>query len=446
MKVAYFTPLNPKRSGISDYNEELIFYLKDYLDIHLFLDGYSPSNISVLNNFLIFDIKDFESQHARYNYQVCIYHVGNNQQYHEYLYRHALEYSGIIVMHDYALHHMLAGMLLENKSSDYLEEVYYNYGEAGLNLARKALSGVIPPLWETSAIDYPMNRRIIESSKGIIVHSAYVQDIISKTKPDIPTRVVTMHCADIVDNPIDEKIQARKRLGINSQEIILASFGLIVATKRIDIILRVIKKLSKYFSDFRYYLVGQEVEEFRIRDLVKELGLKDKVVFTGHIALDKFKDYMKASDVCLNLRYPDQGETSASLIRLMGMGKPVFVSNVGSFVEVPSDVVIKINVNETEENDLFDELVKYLNNPYLINEIGSKALDYVRNNCSFKKSALNYYEFIDEVVKSQGSLESLIGHKICTEISETLAEIGITREKDKFIYEVACLLDDIGMG
>ncbi len=44
MRIAYFSPLNPVESGISDYSEDLLPWLAAYLDIDLFVDGYRPSS------------------------------------------------------------------------------------------------------------------------------------------------------------------------------------------------------------------------------------------------------------------------------------------------------------------------------------------------------------------------------------------------------------------
>ena len=39
MLLAYFSPLNPQPSGISDYSEELLPQLAEGADITLFVDG-----------------------------------------------------------------------------------------------------------------------------------------------------------------------------------------------------------------------------------------------------------------------------------------------------------------------------------------------------------------------------------------------------------------------
>ncbi len=446
MKVAYFTPLNPKNSGISDYNEELLMYLKKHLAIHLFLDGYSPSNQAIRSNFEFYNGQDFLEQHAENSYQACVYHVGNNHFFHEYLYLHALDYPGIVVMHDYAIHHMIAGMLLERgKTVEYLEEFRYNHGDAALAIASKSVSGETPYIWETSSLIFPMNKRIIDSAKGIIVHSKFTHDLIKKIRPEVPIQIIPHHCADILEDPEEAKATARKKLGIDDNTLMLASFGNIVPAKRVHVILRALQSLSHIVPDFCYYLVGEEVRGYSLRALVKKLGLTRNVIFTGYTDLECFKDYMKAADICLNLRCPIQGETSGSLMRLLGMGKAVLVSDTGPFSEIPSDVVVKINIDQTEENCLVNALTKLMANPDLLADYGAKALAYVRNNCTLEQSALSYSQFISAVVQERGELATSAARRIITEVAEHLAELGVTGEQESFIQEVAVLIDEIGV-
>ena len=60
---------------------------------------------------------------------------------------------------------------------------------------------------------------------------------------------------------------------------------------------------------------------------------------------------MAACDVLVNLRYPTMGETSGSVIRALSLGKPLVVSDVGWFRELPDDVVLKVPVDEYEVDD-----------------------------------------------------------------------------------------------
>ena len=55
MKLAYFSPLGPQRSGISDYSEELLPHLAAGAEITLFVDGFHPLNRELTARFAVRD-------------------------------------------------------------------------------------------------------------------------------------------------------------------------------------------------------------------------------------------------------------------------------------------------------------------------------------------------------------------------------------------------------
>ena len=57
---------------------------------------------------------------------------------------------------------------------------------------------------------------------------------------------------------------------------------------------------------------------------------------------------MAACDVLVILRSPTMGETSGTAIRALSLGKPLVVSDVGWFAELPDDVALKVPVDERE--------------------------------------------------------------------------------------------------
>ena len=60
---------------------------------------------------------------------------------------------------------------------------------------------------------------------------------------------------------------------------------------------------------------------------------------------------MAACDACVSLRSPTMGETSGTAIRALSLGKPLVVSDVGWFSELPDDVALKVPVDEDEVAD-----------------------------------------------------------------------------------------------
>ena len=65
--------------------------------------------------------------------------------------------------------------------------------------------------------------------------------------------------------------------------------------------------------------------------------MREGVTITGRLEIDRFLLYMRACDVAVNLRHPTAGETSGTVIRLLGLGKPLIVNETGSFAEIPDD-------------------------------------------------------------------------------------------------------------
>jgi hypothetical protein len=73
------------------------------------------------------------------------------------------------------------------------------------------------------------------------------------------------------------------------------------------------------------------------------------------------------------------GETSASLLRMMSLGKPVLVSNCGWYSELPDETVVKIDPSE-ENKQLSYWLTQLVENIQLREKIGQKAVQYILKN------------------------------------------------------------------
>lgn len=315
----------------------------------------------------------------------------------------------------------------------YIEEMYYNHGEEGRRFAIEYINGNNPAPWDgDNAIKFPMNKRLIESSKGIIVHSIFARQNVKKIKRDIPVKVINMHCNYICKSEQEEKLESRKRLSINADVFVLASFGFINSTRRIDKVLSALKKITEV-SDrkFKYILVGEQNQvDYPLDQVICDLGLEGMVDLVGFTEMDKYIDFMKASDVCINLRYPVYGETSANLHRMLGMGKVVLVTDIGSFSEYPDEVVLKVNLNDEEEH-IFNILSTLMRNDNLRTSISNNALDFANSYCRLENSAKGYVDFINSINNSYYKAEGII-----EDIAQCLVEIGIDEDNDKFIESI----------
>ena len=88
---------------------------------------------------------------------------------------------------------------------------------------------------------------------------------------------------------------------------------------------------------------------------------------------------MQACDVHVNLRSPTMGETSGTAIRALALGKPLVVSDVGWFAELPDDVALKVPVDDDEVDTLVAALELLASRPDVRAAMGAAALELARS-------------------------------------------------------------------
>src|SRR3954471_6953390 len=91
MRVAYYSPLPPERSGIADYSALLLPALRERVDVVV-------------------------AQHGRFRRapraDVALYHVGNDPRAHAWIVDALRARPGVVVLPEYVLHHLVSGITL----------------------------------------------------------------------------------------------------------------------------------------------------------------------------------------------------------------------------------------------------------------------------------------------------------------------------------------------
>lgn len=431
MKIAYFSPLSPLKSGIVDYSEkELLPFLKKFCEIDLYIDdGYKPTNKEIASSFKIYNHKKF-SKHAN-EYDTVIYHMGNNPL-HEYIYDYSMKYPGIVVLHDIFLHGLIWNKTFgKGDTKGYIELISQMYGEMG---KKNAITATNNQKFSEMEFKYPLIKNILNRSVGIIVHSDYGKKIALSEKYNIVIKKIK---SPVISSSIFniDSARIRKKLGLKQDTLIIGTFGFVFPHKRISVTLKAFKKFCEDFPNSVLLIVGEE--NIGLKDMIKEYGV-ESAIQTGFVPFQKMYEYMQVSDICINLRYPTAGETSASLLRLLSMRKPVIISNVGWFSELPDDCCAKVDVDNYEEELLLEYLKALASNENLRKKMGNNAREFVLKEHNPEKIAHEYYKFICEVVERHEP--SLI-----KEISYDMADIGINENDTSTIKEVAITLEELGI-
>ena len=393
-KTAFFTPLPPLKSGISDYSFDIISELAQYIDIDVYIDnGYTPS-VQFPENVKIFNHSLYPQKYSEYS--DTVFQMGNSE-YHVYMFEYLRKFHGTLVLHDYNMHGIFnyCAMAINNSNfSLYKKFLTADFPESIVDDYIKSLKkGAYPDIYGMEANSY-----LTSSATRIIVHSKEAKEKLLRKNIARTVKVIPSY-AKIT--PLRDTDTIKNKYGYSPDTLIISAFGGIHRNKRIVPIMKAFSMLRKERSNIRLILCGQLSEDIKpeFAKTVNGENLADSVTVTGYTDIEKFEEYIDMTDICLNLRYPCNGETSGSLMRILARGKCVAVNNIGSFSEIPDGICVKLPSAEEmgEEKEIeciYSTLKKLAESEEERKRYGESARQFAEKNLDIKHVALQYRDFI----------------------------------------------------
>jgi glycosyltransferase involved in cell wall biosynthesis len=312
MRALYYSPMPPSRSGVADYSALLLPALAERVDVVVAKPG---------------------RLHREPPADVALYHVGNDPEAHGWIVEALRRRPGVVVLHDFVLHHLVVGLTFaRGDAAGYLEAMERENGMVGRLLAYAVLDNRIPPLWETRPEDFPLAGEVLGLATGLIVHSRYVEERARAAGFAGPIRRIP-HPAWPVPDVEPAAVEGAPLFGC---------FGNLNESKRVPELLAGFARLRARVPAARLLLVGDASRR------LQTLQLPEGVIRRERVNEDELWSLMAACDAIVGLRSPTMGETSGSAIRALSLGKPLVVSDVGWFSELPGDVAVKVPVGERE--------------------------------------------------------------------------------------------------
>mgnify|MGYP000473369081 CR=1 FL=1 len=391
-KLAYVSPLPPVESGIADYSAELVPALEEFYDITLIVEDNKVSDPWISANMPVRDADWFK--HNLNDFDRVIFHFGNSPA-HAYMYELFECRPGIVVLHDFFL---------------------------GDSLAYLDMNGILPGIWTRSLYGAHGLPALIEQSKpnnhpqlirrlpcspyflrqaeGVIVHSAYSMQLAKEWMPDaeIQNWQLVPH---LRKSPIiNEKDQARLKLGIAEDEILICSFG-ILGTNKLNLCLLEACLANGLRDDKRIRLVfvGQnDSGEYgqALLQLIQKNELRERIVITGFASQELYRDYLQAADFAVQLRTASRGESSGTIFDCLSYGKPLIANKNGSIAELPSDVAILLD-DEFQAEQLQDAIRLLCNDVSLRAKLSSAARQYMTIGRSPRFIAAQYHAAVESI-------------------------------------------------
>jgi len=409
-RLALVSPLPPERTGVADFSADLAVALARWIAVTAYVDPRVLSEIAPLPAVEIRGAdhlgEDLESGYV----DLPLYQVGNSR-FHLYQLPLIARYPGVIEMHDGILHNLCAEAYLpQGDGEGFFDALSFAHGPEGREWAQDVLSGIAPETRQQPTV----NRGVVNWALGTIAHNRWAAEAVRAQGTHQPVMVSPIPISLDESQAALDRGAARRQLGIAPDDLLVATFGRLTPTKRLDALLRAFARLLETAPTARLCLVGALETASSARDipaLATELGLDDRLTITGYVDRPTFMAYMAATDMGVNLRYPHSGETSATLTLLLNAGLPVITSHVGPFVELPDDCCWKVDPDESEVELLHAYLARLAGDAPLRHAMGQRALAHVQRTIpTWDQAAERYLAFLSECRDQSHWLSTLWSH------------------------------------
>ena len=193
------------------------------------------------------------------------------------------------------------------------------------------------------------------------------------------------------------------------------------SSKRIPQLLEAFARLRRDRPDARLLLVGATSPGFDLERRLQRLGLSgDGILREDYVGEDRLWALMAACDVCVNLRAPTMGETSGSVVRQLSLGKPLVVSDVGWFSELPDEVALKVPVDAGEVEVLHAALELLARDEDARRAMGAAAAELARREHDLERVAELYTAAVEQAAGGTAVADAVLG-----EVASAAGEVGI---------------------
>jgi|SRR5690554_998317 len=251
-----------------------------------------------------------------------------------------------------------------------------------LNLLNSKIPLVLTKRMESSVTkkDF-LHKKLYNRVNLILAISNLIKENVLKTCP-VPADKVQIHYNGVELRKYDptkaDGKKIRKEFNIQDDEIVIGMTARITPGKGYEELLKAADILLKEFNNLRFLLIGTSSEdekdyERKVYQLVSELSLNEKVIFTGF--REDLNELYAAMDI---FAFPSHSESFGSaLIEAMAMEKPSVATNSHGIPDIIEDGVTGLLFKRKDANDLTSKLREIILSKEKRERIGKSARESV---------------------------------------------------------------------
>ena len=340
MRLAWFTPWPPDRSGIAGRSAELVPLLASRGHaVDVFVDESRIHGLSraadaapAPGDVRVQSAHDFVWRQRRGQYDLPVFQIGNSRL-HEFIWPYVWRGAGLVVLHDARLHHARGrALLLRNRADAYRAELAWAEPGVSPDVAELAIAG----FGGGYLYQWPMIRSVVASARLVAAHAAGAVAALREAFPDRPVQYVALGEGRKATAAAADRVAMRARLGIPPHGVLFGVFGGLGPERRLEQVLHAFHALRAHAADAHLLLAGDAAAVVDLSRLIAELDLGTAVTCLGRVEDPVFDDAIAAADVAVTLRWPSALEMSGPWLRALAAGTPTIVIDLPHLSHLPT--------------------------------------------------------------------------------------------------------------
>ena len=236
----------------------------------------------------------------------------------------------------------------------------------------------------------PMQKRVAPKLNQIIcVSGPSKQDIVNEFQ-------VEQNKIEIILNGIDVEKFVPNEKGVNEGYRLITTASADIPLKGLKYLIKALPGIIENFPATSLDVIGKSPTDSKIRQLIGELGLEEKIQFHSGISAEEIVNLYHVSTVAvIPSLYEGFGFGAGEA---MSCGVPLISTHSGGLRDVVEDCALKIQPESVR--DIQEAVIQLFQNPTQRRELSEKGRKRIEEHFDWKIAAQSYLEVFNKVIKS----------------------------------------------
>ena len=236
----------------------------------------------------------------------------------------------------------------------------------------------------------PMQKRVAPNLNQIIcVSGSSKQDIVKEFQVEQNKIAIILNGIDVEKFVPNEKEK-------NEGYRLITTASADIPLKGLKYLIKALPGIVENFPDTSLDVIGKSPTDSKIRQLIEELGLEEKIQFHSGISAEEIVNLYHVSTVAvIPSLYEGFGFGAGEA---MSCGVPLISTHSGGLRDVVEDCALKIQPESVR--DIQEAVIQLFQNPTQRRELSEKGRKRIEEHFDWKIAAQSYLDVFNKVIKS----------------------------------------------